>query len=978
MNLLEKNSMLAVGVGVSALFFTATGFAQDDAEGDMGSEELVIEEVIITGTRIKDATLTAVSPVQVVDAGLMEDRGTVNLLEALEVLPVVGIAGASRDVSNTNITTVGSSVVNLRNMGANRTLVLVDGKRMVAGTPGTTQVDLSMIPTDFVSRTEILTGGASAIYGSDAIVGVVNLIYKRDFEGFIINAQGGASAEGDDEQYKLSLTGGHNFAGGRGNFMFNLAWSDQGLVSSSDRTRTDDDWYSLGNINRDPSTVFVQTISRSGVIPAGIVQAGGINYIVDDGNASIWGGTQEERFNRNEYRAIASPVERLTFAARATYDVGEMTTTFMEATYGNTESQTYFEPSPFVGTSPVIGIGIPLNLENWMLNPATGETQLVRNPFIPDVVYNSGVDSNGDGLRDAGFNMRLTQFGPGTRLAPVERETFRIVLGAEGEFGSDWGYETYYSYGRTDLAGRMDGLYHGPNLTSALTVGEDVFDLDADGDTTDAVCISADARARGCIPANMFGEGNMTEAMLAYVNGSSIQNSKQDMHVVAANFNGSLFELPSGPLLMATGFEYREESSEHIFDPLSNSNQNGYVQLTNTVGSLDVTEAYAELNLPILSSLTARGAARYSDYSTVGGVWAYDGGIEWSPTDSLRLRATYAHAVRAPNIGELFAAPSAGISAINDPCEGITASDTSELATNCKAEPGVNENIAANGGVFTLNQSDIQGVGTLSANNPAIAEETGDTIIFGAVWTPEFASGLALTVDWWDIEIEDAINRVGTSTVLDKCYEESLDEFCEFVARRATEATPYSAGSVEQVVRALVNSGGSWAEGIDLTARYGHDLWGGLANYSLSYTHLLEKGIIPLEGDPEDDSVGEIGDPENRWFATAAWDNGTWAAVLMGEFIGESYLDDTYWMGRYGADAGKENFKVDSVFYLDAQLKFRFADNYEIYLGLKNLLDEDPAPVIGGLPGGSADTGTNAGVYDAIGRRWYLGFRASF
>jgi outer membrane receptor protein involved in Fe transport len=294
------------------------------------------------------------------------------------------------------------------------------------------------------------------------------------------------------------------------------------------------------------------------------------------------------------------------------------------------------------------------------------------------------------------------------------------------------------------------------------------------------------------------------------------------------------------------------------------------------------------------------------------------------------------------------------------------------------AEPGVVDNMNANGGVFTLNQSDVQGVGTLSANNPNIEEETGETTIFGVVWTPEFVPGLLLTLDYWDIEIEDAINRVSTSTVLNKCYVEGLSEFCDFVSRRPVEQTPFSAGAVDQVIRGLVNSGGSWAEGIDLTSAYVHDLWNGQVSYSLSYTHLIDKGIIPLTGDPENESAGEIGDPENRWFATVGYDADRFSASLLGQFIGESYLDDVYWMARYGADAGKDNFKVDSVFYVDAQVKYRFGENYEVYLGAKNLFDEDPPLLYAGLPGGSSDYGTNPGVYDAIGRRWYLGLRASF
>lgn len=981
MKILGKCSALAFFAGVPALFISSIGFAQD-ADGD----EAGIEEVVVTGTRIKNAAVTAASPVQVVGTDLIQDQGTINIQEALQTNPTFGIAGASRRTSNTNITSVGSATVNLRNLGASRTLVLVDGKRMVAGQPGTTQVDLSMVPTDFIDRVEVLTGGASAIYGSDAVAGVVNLIYKRDFEGLVLNAQTGITSEGDGEENQLSLTAGHNFAGDRGNFMISAGWSQQGHISSSDRKRTEEDYASLGHNTRDPSTIFEPTVSRSGVVPGGIVQtkdAAGdtINWVfAPDGTASVWGGTQDERFNRAEYRAIASPVDRMTFATRARFDVSDKVTTIFEANYGRVSSKTFFEPSPYVGNNDTIGIGVNLNLENWLLNPATGETQLVRNPFIPDAVFNAASDTDNDGLINSNsHNIRLTQFGPaGTRTAPVERETVRIMLGAEGDLNDNWSYDLHYSYGRTDLAGRMDGLFHGPNFKAALDVVSDVYDFDADGDTTEAICVDADARGRGCIAADVYGEGNMTDEMLAYVGGSLIQNSKQDMHVVSANVTGSVVDMPAGPLLLAAGLEYRSESSAHIFDPLSNTHQNGYTQQTNTVGELDVTEAYLEVNVPLFDSLSFRAAARASDYSTVGSVSAYDAGLEWSPTDDLRFRAIFAHAVRAPNIGELFAAPEAGISSINDPCEGVTDTDTGELAENCRAVPGIAANMADNGGVFTLSQSDVNGVGTLTANNPNIGEETGETKIFGAVWTPSFADGLVITIDYFDIELEDAINRVSTSTVLGKCYEQSLDEFCQFVTRRATEQAPFSSGAVSQVVRALVNSGGSWSEGIDLTASYAHDIGNGGLSYSLSYTNLLEQGIIPLTGDAANDSVGELGNAEHRWFATVGYDTDTFSARLMGKYVGESYLDDQYWMSRFGEDAGKSNFKLDSILYVDAQVKWLVGDNYELYVGAKNLFDEDPPLLYSGVRGGSSDYGTSPGVYDAIGRSWYAGVRASF
>jgi len=980
-------TVLCAGVSASAIAVSGAATAQSSSDSD----DMLFEEVVVTGSRIKSSNVTAPSPLQIVNSDFIESQGTINIQEALQFNPSFGIPGQSRTTSNTDITSAGAATVNLRNLGANRTLVLVDGKRMIAGVPGTTQVDLAMVPTEFVERVEVLTGGASAAYGSDAVAGVVNLIYKRDFEGLVLNAQAGISEKGDDEQYKVSLTAGHNFADDRGNFMINMAWSDQGVLRSDGRERSSDDFTSLGRLNGNPAEVFESTVSRSGVVPAGILNAGGVNYVFNDAGTgvSVWGGSQEERFNRNDFnssRAIASPVNRLTFAARVSFEVNEKLTAYTEANYGKVSSTSYFEPHPLVYTSDLLGPGHRLNLENYLLNPATGETQIVRNPYIPDVVYNNSSDNDGDGLLDATFNKRMVEFG--NRRTEIERQTFRMVVGAEGDINDNWSYDVHYSYGRSEAAGRMAGLFNMPNFDAATNVASDIYDFDGDGDTTEAICVDQTQRALGCVPLNLYGVGNVSEEAADYVRGTGFRDSVQEMHVVSAQVSGSVFELPAGPLLVAAGVEYRRESSENLFDPLTNAKKNGYLQFRDTVGSHNVKEAFSEVNVPLLADapaakrLSLRAAARVSDYSTVGSFWAYDGGIEWEPIEDLRFRAVYAHAVRAPNIGELYAASSAGVTSISDPCNGVTASGGGDLADRCRAEPGVMENINANGGVFTLNQSDLQGVGTLSESNPDIAEETATTYTIGAVYSPSNIPGLVFTVDYFNIELEGAINRVETSTILNKCYAEGLDEFCDFVTRRASEATPYSAGSVEQIVRGLVNSGGTWAEGLDFTLNYGSSLAGigldGDATVSVSFTHLIDQGIIPLEGDAANNLAGEVGYATNKGFISLGYENGPFSATLTGTYIGSSYLDDVFIASTFGTDVDRDYFKVSSIFYTDLQLQYAFSENLEFYIGAKNLLNTDAPLIWGGLPGGSADTGTNTGVYDAIGRRFFSGVRVKF
>ncbi len=984
MKILAKYYGLALGVSLSALFFSVTGFAQNTDQATGEAEENILEEVVVTGTRIKSSELTSPSPLQVVSSEFIEDLAVVNVQEALQRNPAFGIPGTSRFVSNGSVTNAGTATVNLRNLGANRTLVLVDGRRMIAGVPGTTQVDLALIPTEFIDRVEVLTGGASAVYGSDAVAGVVNLIYKRDYEGFIASGQYGISEEGDGDETRASVMTGFNFADGKGNFMITAAYSDQKALDATNRSFSDDSWYSVGVLNKNPDELFKRTLNRSTVHPTGTMAAGGKNYTFDEnGNAIPWDiNNQETRFDQAEFdstRNIASPVERFTFASRLTYDITDDLNTIGDFTYGRVSSTSVYEAHPYVSNSNIIGINEPHKLENWLLNPATGETRLLRNPFIPDLLYDGNKDTNKDGLRDAAYSKRVVEFGQ--RTTEIDRQQFRILLGVEGNINSNWSYDAAYSYGRSDLDGTMTGLYNMPNLRAAMNVAPDVYDFDRDGNTTEPVCVDAEARSRGCVPINFYGLNNISDAALAYVKGASLQDSTQQMSVIAGNVSGTLFELPAGPLQVAGGLEYRDESSKHIFDPLSNTNQNGYVQLTNTIGSQFVSEIYGEVVAPIIDSLSLRGAYRYSDYSTLNeGFGAWNLGFEWRPIDSLMFRGTYAHAVRAPNIGELFAAPSAGVTAVTDPCQGVKVGDNTEVAQNCLADPGVLANAQANGGTVVFIQSDFQGVQTISGTNPNIAEETGKTWTVGMVFTPESVEGLNLTVDYYNIEIEDAINRVTSTTVLNKCYKESQQDFCDFVERRLTAATPYSAGSISLLGQGLVNSGGLFSEGVDLTGSYAWEALNGSMTVNGSYSYLIDQGIYPLTGDPADNFAGEIGFPTHKFLFTLGYDNGPWRASFTGTYYSASYVDDVFVRNLFGADVDptSSTYEIDGKFYAATQVRYNFSEHYDVYLGINNLFDTDPPPIWGGIPGGQGDAYTNSGLYDIVGRFWYVGVRAEF
>jgi outer membrane receptor protein involved in Fe transport len=981
-NGLQQACLLCIATS-GAVFFAGTASAQD-ATGDAA-----VEEIVVTGTRIRSADLTSPSPLQVVDSAFIEDLGVINVQDALELNPAFGEPGQSRFTSNGNVTNAGASTVNLRNLGADRTLVLADGKRMVAGVPGTAQVDLTMVPTGFIDRVEVLTGGASAVYGSDAIAGVVNFIYKTDFEGVAVNAQTGVSAEGDGEENKIDFTAGHNFADGRGNFMVNASLSDQEGLDNGRRSFSDDSYSSavvaLGS--SDPNDLFTVVLNRSTVQPRGQIGVGNPNQsfvFTDDGTGVIpFDSTNPNapfRFDPNEFGGaqdnLAAPVKRITTAARVTYEVNPRLRTTLDMNYGRVSSTGSNTFHPYVATFDFgIGISQRQEIESRLVNPGDGTVTIVRNPFIPDAIYNIATDEDGDGLRDVSYAKRVVEFG--NRKTEIDRQQFRIVLGAQGDINDVWSYDFHYSYGRSDLDGRQHGLYITPNLYQSLRAVSDTFDFDGDGDTAEAICADSNARINGCVPIEFYGVNNVSDAAREYVqggDGAAFQTSYQDMNVVSANVSGTLFELPAGPLQYAGGLEYRRETSDHQFDPLYNTKQNGFVQQRDIQGSIDVSEVYSEVNVPLIDTLSMRAAGRYSDYSTLGGFSAYNYGLEWSPIDSLRFRAVYAHAVRAPNIGELFRPAQAGVTSIVDPCNGVTIGDTGTLATQCLADPGVSQNANDNGGTVTFVQTDFQGVGTLSITNPGIQEETATTKTFGLVYTPEFVQGLSMTLDYYDIELEDAISSVSTQFIIDQCYQQANAGFCSLIDRRTAAAAPASAGSVQLIRSGLVNSGGSFAEGIDLTANYGADLGNGTLGVSLSYTHLLDQGVIPQIGAAVNNQGGEVGFPDNKAVIKIDYDIGQWGFAATNEFVGESFIDDEFLRGRFGTDVDihDSRFAFDAVLYTDLQVKYRWNDDFQFYVGLNNLFDEEPPAILAGIPGNR-----NAN-YDVIGQFYYLGVRAEF
>lgn len=1018
--LLTGASALTVvaGAGILALLTATAALAQETAapagssvaQDDPATAE--INDIVVTGSRIRNATATSPSPLQVVSAELIENNGTTNVQDILRLVPAVGTPGATR-TANAMDTSPGVATINLRNLGDNRTLVLIDGRRTVAGVPGTSQVDVSMIPAPFVERVDVLTGGASAVYGSDAIAGVVNFVYKKNFQGLQLNLQNGISEEGDDWRVAANATFGANFGDG-GNVMAYVGYNQEGAVNNASRPRYASVTTSLGNSQRvgsnsDRNLTAAQNIFQplnqfSNVGPGGAFNFGGAgNRIIQPDGTFRTYNAATDGFNSAIYDQIASPSKQITLASRVNYDVADSVNVFVESTFSNYRTRGRREASP-MRTDSALGAFTGSNgfypIQFQVANPATGEIVTLNNPLVPGPVFAAADNRFANdtfGSKDISFLLRTTMFPPGTRSTPTERDNFRIAGGAEWDIGGGWALDGYYQYSFTKQTQSMTGLADLYRLAEAVQVIPDVFDFNNNGDRTEAICVNANARAQGCVPANVYGlnpdgSSKLSDAAINYLRTEMSRSSKQQMQTVAANVGGPLFNLPGGPVQVSIGAEYRTESSRDDFDPLTNAGRNGYVQLADTRGKFNVKEAYGEINIPILGNmpffhnLSLRAAGRMSDYSTVGTFYAWNVGGEWAPIEDIRFRGLYAHAVRAPNISELFAPGASGIITITDPCGGVTLTATSAVAVNCRRDPGVLANINQNNGAFTLTFSDTQGVGGLTSTNPDIQEETGKTLTVGVVINPrsiDALRGLTFTADYYDIKLEGAINRLAPATVLNKCYRDGLDEFCQFITRRQSPSGAFSTGSVEQIVRGLINSGGSFTRGLDFTLSYSHELFNGRASINASWTHLLKNGFQALTGDPYDNTKGEIGTPKDVVNIGLNWDNDTFGFTVNNRYLGPQQFDYENYQTTFrladGSLPDRALFTTDSVIYTDAQVRLNASKQFEFYAGVNNLFDVQQPPIYNGLPNIAPVSNISINsIWDPIGRRYYMGARVKF
>lgn len=958
-------SKLKLGVApvvLSVALVSTPALAQEDTGA---SEES--GAIVVTGSRIARPDLDSVVPVAVIDSQSLERDAAVNIQDVLQEMPQVGV-GNSRTNSNFLTGANGVATINLRNLGASRTLVLVNGRRFIAGIGGTSAVDINNIPTDFIERVDVTTGGASSIYGSDAVAGVVNFIMKDRFEGIRVRGQYNLTEKGDNPRYFGSITAGQSFgADDRGSIIANFSYDkDTGLMSNKRALSAEDCYYDIcgpdAYSSYAPQGSF-ELMNGAGK-PVNILNGSNI-FSFDRGNNVIDG--RGAGFNRNGVRRISVPVERYLGSAILNYEVTDSIKAFTEVTYAKTKSNSALEASALQTDDIYDSMASGIPITNAYIPQTIVDQILAHNTANPD-----------NQITSLGFRRRQNEVFDRSNTA--DRDTWRVAAGLKGDISDKWQFEASYVYGSLrDYTGSQD--IDNSRYRNAL---------DSIVDGGNIVCRDAAARADGCVPINIFGYDTASPEASAYVLATIPKSTliKQSQHVLSGIISGTPLALPAGDLGVAFGAEYRKEKSIEDLDELTNIGGNSGNQIPDTIGNFSVWELFGEVNAPLLrdtkfaENLSVGAAVRYSDYSqgSVGGVFSWSVNGDWTPVRGLSFRSTYSVANRAPNISEFASAPSETFPGTNDPCDGVTADRNNATDNACRSIPAIQDAIA-NSGSFVYLPAQLESINSFVGGNPNLREEKAKTLTVGAVIQPQALRGFSLTVDYFNIKVDDAISTVSQDESVRQCLMTGDRTFCDNVFRDA------ATGRVTRVDAQLINVAKIKTSGIDVGVRYATHL--GLLEddrleLSGNYTYLIDYKTQDNPAVEARDYAGTVGQSEHRASARAAYLKGpltfSWqvnylsSAIANLNFVGDQTVSgDTLTRDQMN--------QVGDRWYHDIQARVDIGEDKEfgLYAGVDNLFNSR-APFLPGTPFAVGVTGTEtaADVYDPFGRRFYVGAALKF
>ena len=938
-----------VAMAVALACTPGAAVAQDDdtAAG-------AVEEIVVTGSRLPRRDLTAPSPITTIDRDDILSSGQPTLEGTLNRLPQVqpSFGRASNNPGD------GTAKVDLRGIGAGRTLVMMNGRRIAPAGIGSA-VDVNNLPSVLVERVEVITGGATTVYGSDAIAGVVNVITRDDFEGFGLDASYYATERGDSDTLDFNVAWGYNF--GSGNITLFGGYLDREPTFQSQRSFSaqtiSDDWFS--------STL---TPGGSTTTPAGV-----LNFPrVDFGNGparTTWDANgdprefvdPDDRYDFGPINYLQIPLERYSAGALLNYAITDTVELYSELTWANNRAVSSLAPA---GT---FGAFVEINTDNPVLTPAN--QQLLVDNGIP----------TGPNLVGIGLSRRLLELGP--RIIEADKDYTRLLAGLRGELGGSWEYDAWVSYTR----GEEKELQRNDASFSRLQQGLLVDPLTGN-------CFDP---SNGCVPLNMFGEGNLSQSGVDFIAVAPYRTTiEREQKLISAFVRGTLFSLPAGDVSTAIGVEWREDSGDLIADEaLFSGDTLGYRAFSNVVGEESVSEVYAEVLVPVLSDvpmvryLGVEFGGRLSSYDNAGELETWKLGADWEPLEGVRFRTMAQRSARAPNLGEAFLLPydeegsAVSLDPREDPCSASADPVGNGLSDVCVAqgipasELGVFEATVAAPVTFTF------------GGNPNLEPEIAETFTAGIVFS--MFDPWTLSVDYFEIEVEDTI---GESDPLLVCWDPNNTErkTCDQISRNTVT---YDINAVEAT---NANLGQLKTTGYDTQLNYMTDLpdWlvpgSGSADLDVSvvWTHLTENSVQSDPASTAFQCVGKFGVtcdffgfdnvfPENRIRTSAAWIAENWRASLAWYWIEgtrNSARDVAPVLGAPPEFINPAIETIGSKSYVDLDVNYQLTDNLRLGLTVANLLDEEPAFMADN--GSQANTDTE--MYDVFGRAYTLRLSLSY